>query len=173
MIIQPPLGQGGGRTKVWCSHTCSSREWHRNNKSRSNAIKRKSSAQPFCKERKREYQKHHKRSSVSPEYKLWNGAKTRAKEKNLDFTIQPVDISIPDICPLLGIKLVTGRTKHARDSATLDRIDSTKGYTSTNIWVISHKANTAKSNLSLKELKMLVERLEEKQLDQKITETYA
>ncbi len=46
------------------------------------------------------------------------------------------------------------------ESPSLDRIDSTKGYTKGNIWVISNRANTLKNDATLSELKLLVERLE-------------
>ena len=82
---------------------------------------------------------------------LWSRAKYRAKQKGLDFTITKEDIVIPDTCPLLGTPMV---------SPSLDRIDSSKGYTPDNVWVISNRANTLKNNATLMELKTLLENWE-------------
>jgi len=66
--------------------------------------------------------------------------------------IYPTD----NLCPLLKIPLFRGEKNSCPNSPTLDRIDSSKGYTKDNVQVISLKANTAKSNLSLDEMKLLV-----------------
>lgn len=87
-------------------------------------------------------------------------AKKRAKKHGLDFNldedflnkIYPVD----NLCPLLKIPLFRGEKNSCPNSPTLDRIDSAKGYTKDNVQVISLKANTSKSNLSLDEMKLLV-----------------
>ena len=53
--------------------------------------------------------------------------------------------------------------KSHSNSASLDRIDSTKGYIKGNLQIISFRANTVKNNLTLDEMKMIVsnwERLE-------------
>ena len=166
--MHPVRNHGGGRIKEYCSHTCYSRIWARANKVRSDEIKRKSAAKPECKAKKQEYARKHRRwLLLTPEYKLWNGAKTRAREKQLSFTIQPQDIKIPKICPLLNIPLVSG--SHSNASPSLDRIECDKGYVPDNIWVISHKANTAKSNLSLSELKLLADNLEAALIHKRIT----
>ena len=62
-------------------------------------------------------------------------------------------------CPLLGIELVYARYDGRRPDnyATLDRKDSSYGYESWNIQVISCKANTIKNNSTLEEMKMIVE----------------
>lgn len=105
------------------------------------------------------------------EYLLWAGAAKRARDKNLDFTISPSHIKIPKECPLLKIPLQKISSNHTPNSPTLDRIENTKGYTPENIWVISWRANVLKNDATLKELKTLVENLEEKILEKKITET--
>jgi len=87
-------------------------------------------------------------------------AKKRAKRHDLNFNldeeflnkIYPAD----NLCPLLKIPLFRGEKNSCPNSPTLDRIDSSKGYTKDNVQVISLKANTAKSNLSLDEMKLLV-----------------
>lgn len=96
----------------------------------------------------------------SPEYGLWARAKLRAKHKGLKFDLEPKDIQIPDVCPLLGIKLKVGKGKLADHSPSLDRKKLNQGYVRGNVWVISNKANSIKRNASLQELKMLVTNLE-------------
>lgn len=97
--------------------------------------------------------------SKSLEYTMWNKAKHRAKVKGMDFNLKVEDITIPDVCPLLGIPLFTSK-KHAKDnSPSLDRIDNNKGYTRGNILVISFKANRIKSTSSLEDLELLTRNL--------------
>lgn len=86
----------------------------------------------------------------TPEYILFHAAKYRAKELNREFTITIEDIVIPDICPVFGIPLV--KIAGERDSSpSLDRIDSSKGYTPDNIQVMSWRANTLKNNMTAEE----------------------
>lgn len=85
--------------------------------------------------------------------KLWYTAKHTAPQRDLEFTLTPEDIKIPTHCPILGVELLTytlkGRQKY---KASLDRIDSSKGYTPDNIQVISELANRMKSNATKEEL---------------------
>lgn len=104
-------------------------------------------------------------------YKMWRSAKIRANKSNMSFTITPDDIIIPERCPLLNIPIFPSKNTPTENSPTLDRIDNSKGYSPENIWVISYKANRTKSNLNLYELKMMIENLEQKLVEQKIHET--
>lgn len=100
--------------------------------------------------------------------KFWKGtleericltAQKRAKRKEVDFDLTPEDIIVPKKCPVLGITLIEGNNRTSDSSPTLDRIDSNKGYTKDNVWVISHRANQLKANASLEELEFFVKRL--------------
>jgi hypothetical protein len=82
-------------------------------------------------------------------------AKSRAKKNGLKCTITEDDIILVDVCPLLGINLVYGNDTTKDDSASIDRIDSNKGYIPGNVWVISWRANNLKSNATIEELEML------------------
>jgi len=104
------------------------------------------------------------------EYELWNRAKKRAMEKGLEFSIKVSDIFVPKICPLLEMPIARATKKIAPNSVSLDRINPNRGYTPDNIWVVSQRANSAKQDLVLEELKMLVENLEHKIIEQKIHE---
>ena len=68
-----------------------------------------------------------------------------------------------DICPYLGIPIfwhpskpraVTGYIRKA-DSKSIDRIDSTKGYTIDNIIIVSWRANALKKDATYEELHTL------------------
>jgi len=92
------------------------------------------------------------------EAKILNACKKRAKEKGLEFTLRLEDIVIPTHCPMLGIPLfpTTGQAAHA-NSPSLDRLDPRKGYTTENTVVISHRANTIKSNATPEELRLIAD----------------
>jgi hypothetical protein len=87
------------------------------------------------------------RANNRPLY-LWQAAKKRAAEAGMEFTIKVEDVVIPTHCPILGNPIVM----HTWYAASIDRIDSAKGYTPDNIWVISRKANSMKLNATAEEL---------------------
>jgi len=80
----------------------------------------------------------------------WRGAaiksaKFRAKKYNLPFDLDISDVIVPEICPILGIKLVFGHSKGCQSSSpSLDRIVPSKGYVRGNVVVISFRANRLK-----------------------------
>lgn len=84
--------------------------------------------------------------------KLVREAKYRAQKKDLDFDITYKDLSIPYYCPVLQIELNKQGIKVGPNSPSLDRIDPTKGYVKGNVQVISHLANTMKSNATPEQL---------------------
>ena len=92
---------------------------------------------------------------------LYHRTRRRASKLGLPFNLTPgfIDqMTIPIICPVLGIPLKLDRsTEQTDDSISIDRIDSSKGYTQDNVIFVSWRANRHKSNASLKELKMLYE----------------
>ena len=53
-------------------------------------------------------------------------------------------VSFPDVCPILGIKLEHGN-KDWKTSPSIDRIDNDRGYTLDNIIVVSALANSIKN----------------------------
>lgn len=83
----------------------------------------------------------------SPEQKMWERAKGRAKRKNREFSITIEDIVIPEVCPVLNIPML---------HPSLDRFDSSKGYSKDNIRVISYRANVLKNNASVEELEAVL-----------------
>lgn len=81
-------------------------------------------------------------------------ARARAKEKGVPFNLKFTDITIPDLCPYLGIPLekATGSNTAQPNSPSIDRVVPEKGYTVGNVEVISHLANTMKSNATKEQL---------------------
>ncbi len=116
-----------------------------------------------CKQRARERyyankevvrNRYRKYREENPVMMLLHAAKHRAKKRGLPFELAPEDVIIPARCPILGLPMVFGINKGGRapGSPSLDRIDSTKGYTKDNVWVISHMANAMKYTATKEEL---------------------
>ena len=91
-----------------------------------------------------------------PEVKtIYNRLKNSATKRNIPFELTILDLydlSYPLTCPVLGIKLQYHRGKAQDNSYSIDRRDSTLGYTPDNIIVISNKANRLKNNATSNEL---------------------
>jgi hypothetical protein len=121
-----------------------------------NRIKNINRATVYYNENKERY-----RSSRAKKYRsdvalsLWRSAKYRAKKRGIEFCIKKRDVYVPDKCPVLGVDLVVSRGHVKPNSPTIDRIDPQKGYIKGNIIVVSSKANTIKSNATVKELEMV------------------
>ena len=103
----------------------------------------------------------------SPEKYIIIRARKRAKLKGYDFNIDESDIVIPKRCPLLGIELINGigggtQGEMRSHFASLDRIDSSKGYVKGNVWVISYRANRLKTDATLEELELITKNLRKK-----------
>jgi hypothetical protein len=95
-------------------------------------------------------------SHVRVANRLMRYAAWRAKARGLVFTLKLSDILIPEFCPLLGIKIDVNAPRNSPYLPSLDRKDSSQGYTPSNVWVISYRANNLKNNATLSELKQLV-----------------
>lgn len=90
---------------------------------------------------------------IDRQYHLWLGVKNSAKRRGLEFSISPTDLVIPELCPILGIRLNFRYGKGSwSDQPSVDRIDNDKGYITNNVQVISRQANSMKSNATDKEL---------------------
>lgn len=90
-----------------------------------------------------------------PERMLLHNAKRRAKAKGIPFNLTLNDIEIPEVCPVLGMRLASNweGNRPTDQSPTLDRIIPELGYTRGNVVVVSNRANRVKSNATVGELR--------------------
>lgn len=80
-------------------------------------------------------------------------AKSNARIKGLDFNLDLDDINIPTHCPLLNVPLTTKQGSGKQwYNASIDRIDSAKGYVKGNVQIISLLANSMKHKATKEEL---------------------
>jgi hypothetical protein len=90
---------------------------------------------------------------------IYNQLKHSAKKRGIEFTItkyELIDFGVPITCPVLGIPIKFNRGKAEDNSISVDRIDSTKGYSKDNIVIVSNRVNRIKNNATLEELKLIV-----------------
>lgn len=95
-------------------------------------------------------------STRTKEQKLYDGAKYRAKLKNIPFILALDDIKIPSVCPVTGKAF----TLFGGDSPSLDQLRPAAGYTKENTRIISKRFNLLKNSATLNELRQLVTWLE-------------
>jgi hypothetical protein len=102
--------------------------------------------------------KHREYAETHVAKNLFLYARSRARRLGIPFEINESDIHVPEICPVLGIKLVlNGRVKNRDSSPSLDRIVPDKGYTRDNVWVISYRANRIKNDGTPDELQKIAD----------------
>jgi hypothetical protein len=91
-----------------------------------------------------------------PRRRMLIAAKTRAKKKNIMFSLRIEDIVIPTHCPILGIPIAVGNGIRLPNSPSLDRVDSTGPYSVFNCRVISFKANTLKNDGTIEDHERII-----------------
>lgn len=110
------------------------------------------------KSKRRKYELRRDWYAKYPEAAMVDGARRRAKQRGLAFTITRADVRIPSHCPALGIKLGKGGKRQACDnSPSLDRIDNTKGYIPGNVVVVSNLANQIKSTATYAQVRAVAD----------------
>ena len=103
------------------------------------------------------------RDRATPEYKLWLSVRNNAQIRGRECTIEPHEIVIPEKCPVLGIPLTPSLPGRKASNGhgfkdtlpSVDRIDSSKGYVSGNVEVISWKANRMKNDNTIETLEKI------------------
>jgi len=101
-----------------------------------------------------------KKHRSDPAKTLWSRAKWRAKSRGVEFSLNIDDIHVPELCPVLGIRLEAGGRGRGYaliwNSPTIDRFDNTRGYTPDNIRVISWRANSLKADATIQEMEAVL-----------------
>lgn len=87
-------------------------------------------------------------------------SRQRAKEKEREHTLTLDDLKSiyphNGLCPIFGFKLEWNSKGFRETSPSIDRIDSSKGYTIDNVQIISWKANRIKSYATIEELETVI-----------------
>ena len=91
---------------------------------------------------------------------LVKAAAGRARKRGMEFDLKSSLLRIPDICPVLGLTLKKTPGRCTPETPSLDRIDSSRGYTLDNVRIISWRANALKNNGTLAEFRAIVRDLE-------------
>jgi hypothetical protein len=125
------------------NHAAYQKQWRRDNLEKARATEEKSRAKHAAAIKLRDKARH---DAVK---QMLTNAKARAKHFVLPFSITREDIIVPEFCPILGHKL---QVRGGRTAPSLDRIVPALGYVPGNIQVISHMANTMKSDATLEEM---------------------
>lgn len=102
------------------------------------------------------YRTHGKSKTV--QYTMFYDARKRAIALSLPFDIEPEDIVVPDVCPVLDIPMAQGAGRE--NTPSLDRIIPSLGYVKSNIRVISFRANRLKSDASIDEMRRVIAYME-------------
>lgn len=88
---------------------------------------------------------------------ILKAARYRARKQGVPFNLTLDDIAIPDVCPVLGMPLELGHGRPTDASPSLDKVVPALGYVSGNVVVVSNRANRAKSNLAVHELRAVAD----------------
>lgn len=98
------------------------------------------------------------RSGAYPKAKMLRRAKNSASRRGLEFSITAGDLILPVYCPVFGIELNYENIGPKKgNSASVDRLDNTRGYVPGNVTIISERANRLKSDATRQELEEIVE----------------
>lgn len=139
---------------------CCTNKSHTNRRHR-DASSMKANSKRYYEANKQSYAARKAKSLLTPRgtaVKLLSQARLRALDAGLAFELTLADITIPTTCPVLGIPLVLGARRDQKDySPSIDRIDSTRGYTKDNVIIVSWRANRIKSDATVVELCQLYE----------------
>ncbi len=89
--------------------------------------------------------------------RMLRGARLRARKAGVPFNLKREDIQVPTHCPILGIPLLRSPGRAGDNNPSLDRIVPADGYVPGNVVVVSLRANRAKADLSIEELRAVAD----------------
>lgn len=89
-------------------------------------------------------------------------ARIRAEQRGVPFDLKTDDLTIPALCPILGIPISVADGAVADGSPSLDRLRPELGYVAGNVEIISYRANTLKRDGTFNEIERLYLWMKEK-----------
>jgi exonuclease VII large subunit len=98
----------------------------------------------------------------SPERMIWKENRKRARARGIQFNLEPSDIVIPKVCPILGIELSFGVGRVHEASPSLDRIIPSLGYVKGNCFIISSKANRMKQDNTIEDFMKILKYIQDR-----------
>lgn len=82
-----------------------------------------------------------------PVWSMLRRAKSRAAKEGFDFNLTEDDITpLPEVCPILGVRLRISEVAQDPCAYSIDRVENSKGYIRGNVAVMSYKANRLKND---------------------------
>lgn len=98
------------------------------------------------------------RSEAASRSALLANKRQKSRDKNIPFDLTQENLpEIPTHCPVLGIPIVQWNGKLSDHTATLDRIYPSRGYVSSNVIWISHRANRIKTDATWQEIQKVAD----------------
>jgi hypothetical protein len=94
----------------------------------------------------------HNRKVSDPVGYMLADVRSGARKRGYEFTLTRGDISIPEKCPVFGLRLEYVSGRRTPNTPSLDRIDSSKGYVPGNIIVVSWRVNEIKMSSTPEDL---------------------
>lgn len=91
-----------------------------------------------------------------PERAIIRGVLQRCRKKNIPFDLSLEDIVIPEVCPVLGIRLSPGEGRFCDSSPSIDRVVPELGYVKGNVRIISWRANRLKGDARVDEVEAIL-----------------
>lgn len=137
------------------------REYAKNYREKNIEKAREYAREKYAKNKDKHKEWNRRRKHDNPaKWLLWI-ATSRAKKNSIEISISEEDIIVPEVCPILGIKIAPNDGAVCSSSLSLDRKDPSKGYVPGNVFVISHRANNLKRDMTISQLKALLKYMEE------------
>lgn len=104
------------------------------------------------------------KSEMSFRKDLLRRLRTNASSRGIPFDLELEDLTIPEHCPVLGIRLEINRERGCRpdSSPSVDRIIPVLGYVKGNVQMISSRANRLKQDATVPELEAIVRYIRER-----------
>lgn len=104
---------------------------------------------PEAREKQRAASKRYREKNLEAD--MLRIVKSSAKRKGLPFNLTIEDITVPKVCPILGIELFKDGTK-GDNTPSVDRIKPELGYVKSNIIIVSLLANKIKTNATAEQI---------------------